>query len=448
MVCGCVGTRPPPALEQALALARELSPGHVVASRPAVGAGALLAPEPGAPTRVVRLDEVLRLALAQSARVAELRARVEVARLAVDAAWRFPNPELRFAPVVLDQLAAGDVALRPQLRFSFPRPFENEARMAAARAEEALARGVLQSEEQSLEAEVRWLYDDARLLDAELASLRAIAQSRRQMAERVSQGTEVGAATVLERSLAELSALDVDHDVAAAEQQRAAALARLLDRVGGLGPLGLHPGDTISLEGQPVEAWKPVPLGDDLALVEAALRRSPAVGVSGARLDAARASIDAERAKQWPWLTLLGAGYQFGNALTPGFTLQLGLELPIFDTNRAAVRRSEAAVVAEAKGLAAEVERTSLSVRERARAVRAAEALVAAYLAASGGVLARAREASAATLASPGLDVLRALELDQRRAAAELRLVRLVRAYRSALADLRRAVGGRLPSGE
>jgi cobalt-zinc-cadmium efflux system outer membrane protein len=446
MGCGCAGARPPSALEQALSLARELAPGEVVASRAAVGAGPLVAPEPGAPARVVRLDEVLRLALARSARLAELRARVEVARLAVGAAWRFPNPELRFAPVVLDQLAAGEVALRPQLRFAFPRPFENEARMAAARAEEALARGALQGEEQALEAEVRWLYDDARLFDAELVSLRAIATSRRLTSERVSQGTEVGAATQLERSLAELSALDVEHDLAGAEQRRAAAVERLLDRVGGMAPLDLRAGDAITLEGEPIEAWKPVPIGDDLALVQAALRRSPAVGVSGARLDAARASIDAERARQWPWLTLLGAGYQFGNALTPGFTLQLGLELPVFDTNRAAVQRSEAAVVAEAKGLAAEVERTSLAVRERARAVRSAEALVASYLAASGGVLSRAREASASALASPGLDVVRALELDQRRAAAELRLVRLVRAYRSALADLRRAVGGTLPS--
>ena len=101
---------------------------------------------------MLSLDALVEKAEKRSVRLQELRARAEATRLAVDAASPLPNPELRLAPMNLNEFADGNVGLRPMLRMTFPRPFESAASTSAARAADAEARSAVLAEQQALEA--------------------------------------------------------------------------------------------------------------------------------------------------------------------------------------------------------------------------------------------------------------------------------------------------------
>jgi len=388
---------------------------------------------------VLSLDALVEKAEKRSVRLQELRARAEATRLAVDAASPLPNPELRLAPMNLNEFADGNVGLRPMLRMTFPRPFESAASTSAARAADAEARSAVLAEQQALEAEVRWAFDDVALLDAELETLARVAETRRTLATRVAEGVELSVATAVERSLAELSSVDAAQNLADLGQRRSEAASHLLDLA------GLDAATPLVLESTQSGTRTLLELPNERALVEEALRHDPRIAAIGARIDAASAKLGFERSKQWPWFGLVGLGYQLGPAVKPGFMMQVGVELPIFDSNRAAVTASDATLTAETLSLASEVERVGLQVRELLRRARSAEALVMQFRAQVEQATGRASAASNAAIAAQGLDVVRALELQERQALVELRVLRLTRNYRVAVAELRRALGGRLP---
>lgn len=394
-----------------------------------------------APTELA-LADAIDFAKSNSARIAELRARVAAAKATTEARDRIPNPELRVAQIKLDEIVAGEGHVRPSVRYQPRRPGEISAEVAEAKALEGQAEAELVAEERALEAETRWLFEDVLLFDAEIKTADAVMAARQELAAQMKTKLDMAIATSLDDAFAELAAVDAAQDSAELSAKRALALARLLD------VLGLDPSKPPKIVGEAPMAWPPPKLPDEQTLVEEAIVHDGRIAAASARMDAQSARIAIERGKQAPWLTFVEVGYEFGPKTTPGlgFTLQAGVDLPIFDTNRNNVRAREATLSAEKYALIAEVERVAHDVRLRLREAQAAEALVTKYRASALPVAERAQKASKQALEGRGIDVIRALMIDERRVLVELRLLQLMRRYRIAVSELRRVVGGRLPS--
>ncbi|MDI1451604.1 TolC family protein [Polyangium sp. 6x1] len=403
---------------------------------------------PDATPRVLTVDDAIALAKKNSARLSALEAGASTAEAGVAAADRYKNPELRISQIQLDQFVAGEPQIRAAVRFSPDRPGEVDADVAEARAAHAEAQAEARAEAIAIEADVRWLFDDVALIDAEIAAARAVAEARRNLAAQMKTRLAAAEATSIDEAMAELAAVEAESDLSEQEARRREVLGELLDRV------GLEPGASVEVVGEPPLAWPPPALPSERVLVEEALRQRPEVAIAAARIDAADARAYAERARRFPWFSFVELGYQFtpGTPATPGtttglaWTFQAGVELPIFDTNRAGAAAAGAAKTSSQRALAGEVETVAREVRARLREVEAASALVTAFRSRAFSASAQAGAASKRALEGRNVDVIEALSVDAQRVKVELRLLGLVRRYRTAVSELRRAVGGRLPT--
>ncbi|WP_437751545.1 TolC family protein [Sorangium sp. So ce1389] len=405
-------------------------------------ARASLAPGRSAAPRALSADEAVALAKQRSATLAMMRAREGTARarVAADAAGTYRNPELRVSQLRLDQLLDRVPRLAAGVRLHPPRPGEAGATADVARADVDVARAETRVAELELEAEVRWLFDDVLLIDAEIEGLEEVAATRRRLADEQKALVRAAQGTAVQEAMAALSAAVATEDSAEPRARREVALAALLERV------GLDPGAPVRLVGEPLGTAPLAVLPPEDALIEAALRSRPEIAMAAAELDAATAEGALARTLRWPWLSFIELGYEFTPATRDplGWTLEAGLELPLFDTHGSAVEAADAQAIAAQRTFTAEVQRIAREVRDRLREVRAAGALVEEFRARALPAAERAGVEVARALESRQIDALEALSLDERRAAARVKLLRLVRAYRTALAELRTAVGGNL----
>jgi outer membrane protein, heavy metal efflux system len=438
---GCTSTVHSSGPDRAITMYHEsLGPGNAVSFRPdraasekKESAGIITEATPKSLTVDVAVD----LAKKNSARRLALEASVLAAEANVAAADRVKNPELRASQMRLDELMRGAGQARAALRFFPERPGAVKADIAAAKVKHAQALAELRLEELTIEADVRWAFDDVVLLEAEIAAARAIAQTRQSLAAQMQARLAASEATSLDEALAELSSLEADADLAQHEARKRAARSLLLDRV------GLPPDAEVEIIGDPPLVWPPPPLPAEKVVVEQALRSSPEVALAAAKMDAADAQTFAERAKRLPWFTFLEVGYEFTPKTTPGlgWTFQGGMDLPIFDTNSNGVTAANATRTAAERAFEAEVERVVRDVRARIRDVQAAEVLVTQYRARALPIAEKAGKEAQRSLEARNIDTVRALSVDERRAVVQLRLLRLIRGYRNAMSELRRTSG-------
>lgn len=437
-LAGCYVPLQTSGVERAIALYRESrAPSGALSMR---HRRAMRAPE-AAPSALT-VEQAVALAKENSAEIAALEARAQTAKVTIEATAQYANPQLSVSNLHLNQFVDGEPRVRPSIRFSPSRPGEVDAKVAVARAAEATARADVLAAELTLEADVRWLFDNVLLLDAEIAAAEAVAAARRSLAARMRERLEASEATAIDDAMAELGAVEAEQDSADYRAQQREALGELLDRV------GLDPGASVRILGDPMAAWPPPALPPEEILVEAALKRRAEIRIAAARIDAADAQLYIERGKRWPWLSSVQVGYAFQPNMPAGlgWTFQFGIDLPIFNTNRAAVVAAEEARTAEQHALGAEVEQVAREVRRCLREAQATEALVTELQRRALPVAERADAATKKALEGRGIDVIRALTVDEHRVLVQIRRLRLMRRYRTALADLRRAVGGRLPT--
>jgi outer membrane protein TolC len=286
------------------------------------------------------------------------------------------------------------------------------------------------------------MFDDLLLLDAEIAAADGFAEAWRTMAARVKERVEQAAGTAIDESSTELYTVHAELIAAELRMRRSNAVGALLDR------LGLDPRSTPSLAGDPPLAWPPPRLPAERALVEAALRTSPRIAGAAAAVDGADANAYLERSKRWPWLTFVDLGYEFGpgNPAGRAFTVQAGVEVPLFHTNGGGARAAEANLEARRRALVSQAEDITREVRDKLREVQAAEALVDQFRARALPAFERSTREAQQALDASGINVIRMLTLNERRQFVELRYLGLVRRHRAAVAALRRAVGGPLPA--
>ncbi len=401
-------------------------------------------PAPGVAGAPLTVDAAIALAKRNSARLTAIDARIAAADAAIDAAGQRANPALHVSNVkVARAIDNGQFpSMVPRLRFSPERPGEIPAREAEARAASQEARAEARIEERAIEAEVRWLFDDVVLLDAEIAAAERAAATRRRLASQTRERLASATATSVDVSLADLHAIDADARVAERRSRRALVVAELLDRI------GRPPGTQLELLGDPM-AWPPPPLPSEQVLIETALKSSPRIAGAAARIDGASARVDLERTRRWPWLRFVDVGYEIDPTPTtnvPLWTLGAGVELPIFSANGGAIRQAEASRAAAEHRFEAEVETIVRDVRARLREANSAATMVTELRSTALPLLENASIETARALESGSIDLLRALTIDERRAHVELKLLDFVRRYRSAVDALRRAVGGPLLS--
>lgn len=390
---------------------------------------------------VLTADKAVALAKDNSARLAALESRATAAAAVVAATDQYQNPVLTLSNLHLDDMVDGKPRVRTALKIPLPRPGEIAAKVAAARATEATARAAALAEALAIEADVRWLFDNVVLLDAEIAAAEAVAGARRELAARMKERLAAAEATKIDEAMVELAATLAEQDSAEWRAQRAQAQSDLLDR------LGLDPAATVHLVGDRTAAWPPPALPTEEALVETALRLRPEIQIAAARIDGADARVHIESANRLPWLSSVEVGYDFAPDTDAGlgWVFRAGIDLPIFNSNRAALGAATSARTAEKRALAGDVERVAREVRLCLREANAAEALVTEFRRQALPVAERAGIETKRALDDRGIDVMRSLSVDEHRVLVELRLLRLVRRYRTAVSDLRRAVGGSLP---
>lgn len=434
---GCSSPPRPAASDRAIALYRE---GRASAGAPAPGRAG-----PGASSAApiaMTVEDAVAWARDHSAELAAQSARAEAAAAQVDAEDHFDNPELRITNVDLERILERRPRVSTALRFPVTRPGEVDANVAAARVDEAKALAEAREIEIALEADVRSLFDEVLLFDAEIEAADAVAEARRSLATWMKGQLAAARTTAVDEAMTELTAVDAEQDGVDLRAQRSAALAALLSR------MGLDPAVPVRLIGAPKGAWPPPELPTEAEAVELALKRRPEIELAAAQGDAADATLHAERAARWPWLSFVEVGYEFRpeSVLGRAWTFGLGIELPVFDTHRAATVAADTARKAEQRALGAAVELVTREVRTSLSEAQATRALVTELRRRMTPAAERAGAEAQRAIEGRNVDVGRALEVDERRVRLELRLMRFVRRYWTAVGELRHAVGGRLPA--
>jgi outer membrane protein TolC len=312
--------------------------------------------------------------------------------------------------------------------------------VAVARAEGSVVRAEAQVEEQETEAEVRWLFSNVLLLDAEIEAADTAVAAKKRLHEVIKARMNQAVATRVDEAYAELASRESDQDRAEFMADRKAAYGALMAR------LGLPASAEVRLVGDVFDLSILPDVPDEGAIVAAALKARPEIAGAAARMDGADAAIYLEKAKRWPWFSFVQVGYQFAPRLQEGlaWSFEAGVELPIFSTNRGGLMLAEAQRAEAEATLKAEVERISHEVRDRLREVLVSRDLVRAYMATSVPAADRTAVEAKAALDAAQVDALQMEIIEERRTRVTTRKLKLLRRYHEALWELGAVVGGKV----
>lgn len=386
------------------------------------------------------VDIAVKMAKEQSARLLAAEAKVKVAdaRSAEVGAWK--NPELRLQGLRLNQITKGEPQANLALRMFPPRPGENSALEAEAQAQAASARAEFRLEEMLLEADIRFLFQEALMAEEETAAAEEAANARNNLSAAVRERAALSQATKLDEALANLSSKTAGEDVLRAKALRDTARRTLLSRI------GVDVDAPVELVGEPMDGHAIPELPSEETLVRAALSNRPELAAAAARVDAADASVAVEKSRRWPWLTFAELGYDFEPNIAAGlgFTFRAGMEIPVFDTGSDRVARAEAERNLAERRFGAEVQRIVEEVRARHREAKAERELLQSYVQNLEPALEGARAASKEALEQGQIDVVRMHWMDEQRTSVNTQKLKRIRAYREALSALNLAVGGGL----
>ena len=403
------------------------------------------AAKPEAPVSVpatLTADQAVDIALRRSARVKAASARAAAVEATAEEEGQIDNPELRLQNVRLDQILDREPRVDVSLRFSPPRPGEVDAKVAQARAEGNEARAEANLEAHTQELEVRLLFSDVLLYDAEIEAADAASGSQRRLLGLIKARTERALSTWLDEISAELAARETEQDRAILKADRDIAFGALMDR------LGLPEDAPVRLVGDARELALLPELPDEETAILLALKNRPEIAAVAARIDAAEASIYVEKAQRMPWLSFFEVGYTFAPRIPEGlgWSFGAGVELPLLSLNNGAVLRAEAERTAAKRALEAEVERVVLEVRARLREARVARDLVRAHAEGPAPAADRATAEAKKAIDAAQVDALQLEIIEERRLKVAMVKLDLLRRFYTAFVSLSLAVGGKLPA--
>ena len=282
--------------------------------------------------------------------IAEARADWQAAQAAIGTAKQRPNPSASVAPEYNFTKGASTPWV---LGLSIEVPIETAGKrgLRTLQAQETAnaARCRLAAAAQKVRAGVRLALVDAAAAEARLALLEEQRRIQEDLVKLLKEGVEAGTTARTELTTYQLALNRAALDVAAARRDAASSRARLAAAVG----LPGHALDGVKL----VFDLKNVATPSSSAR-NAASRSHPEVLGALADYAAAEAALRLEIARQYPDLKL-GSGFQWDQDDHKWQLPGLGMELPVFHHNEAAIAE------AEAKRTAAATRLTSAQVRIR-----------------------------------------------------------------------------------
>ena len=391
-------------------------------------------------------DEAYAYALRNNPELAVAEAEADVIAAEVGAARQIDNPQLRLTNFGVDDAVRGTAGLNLALRAPIPRPGTVRARVEGARLAAEAAQGQTEAARRLLRAEIDRLYARLAMLRADLEEVtRAVSlgdERHTQIRERVERqvGTRVELALAdLERAEANDEANRLRAEVASTE----AALARV---IGPGAPRKYHVDPNV-LRVADLEL-------DQNALTERALRSRPELRATQGLVGQAAAAVYLERSKAWPWLSWAQVGYALGgNAATLPIgtpttaipvSFGLALDLPIFSWNRGEIRAARALQRQRELEERAGVANVASEVGEALARVERATARIAEIEANLLPTVEEAVRQAEAALAAGALDPVTASEVAARRVSARRLHLAAMYERREAIIALEAAVGGPL----
>lgn len=398
VLCGLTGCYTPQAV----------SDSHAVDVWRAAQAGpsAISLPAAGAESGLTAGDVVAR-ALGVHPEMGVAEARVVAARTHARSLSPIPDIEVRLTELHLDDLVDGERKLDLGMRFRPELPGLVATEQARARDEIAVTEARRARLKIAVRARARALHGRVLMASRRLEILRERSELLEQARQRSEAAGSHGATTGVERSMANLAAVDArdDHREAGADLE---ALRGDLRRF-----LLVEPGRHLRLTGPPggLESLLEGPPVPQDALEEA-LKNRPETRERAARLAQAHADVWSEQLKRIPWLSFAQASREIrpkSDSLSWGFAL--GLDVPVerwFGDSVAArradleVRRQEerAAILAIGGQVSEALERVQSALQRYDEVHRSLLPAIEA-----------ARAASQATSAQRGLDAKKSLRL-------------------------------------
>lgn len=369
----------------------------------------------------VSLEEAASFAVARHPQLTAARASLEVSQALIVEAGLWPDPTIAWSAV--DWLVGGtsdDVLTGFSLNWNNPRPGERKARIAAARAEAAVARAQVLEAEWRLACDVEEAWIQAAELSARLDLAKRRIEAATETAQFLEEARALGAATALDTASAQMDLAELELEAFGLAAEHRDALDELARR------LGLEPRGALALQGVAEFEGRSPELETPLDAQRLAAR--PDVALALARYEVAERDVALAATLRGIYVSYIGSalgvtipwGSRWGEA-----TLQVAL------ARRTAAAREVDAAFHEARAQIEGARGAAQRSRDLARAARESYEPLAERL------LALAREARAARSA-PADELLAA----QRRALGALDLAvrarwsaqRLAREFENALA--------------
>lgn len=290
--------------------------------------------QPAAPAqRTLTLERAVALALRHNPDLAAAAREQEAAEGAVEQSGVFPNPELELSQDNFGNTRkrdAGDLTTSLQISQRLELGGKRAARVRVA--ESALDAAVQERRARRAEvlARVKQAFYD--LLASQQRELLApeSAQLAGQVAAAVARRVQAGKASPVEETKARLAASSARVEREQAKRELVAARARLAALLGDDAPHAVYAeGDLEQLDSLP-----------DFDLLASRVRASPALARWASELAQRRASVEAERAKSVPDITVRAGVTRFSVFDDQAYMIGISVPLPLFDRNRGAIIES------------------------------------------------------------------------------------------------------------
>ena len=282
-------------------------------------------------------DALVRYALSHNPDLRAQKWQQDIASAGVRSASALSNPVARGE--WLHVQSPSEYGFGVGLEWAPPQPGVYGSVKDAARANVRAVKADFSERAADLEANVRRAYAQVGALEEEIALAEKSVDTRRAVHQAVKDRLAHGASSRIDLSLAAVS-------LARGEQERdLLALARTTELTELEALLGLPSDRSLDWKSvtEPSASAPPKDAASAATLEQQAVAQRPQLQADAARASAADLTLEAERAKRWPWLALQ-ARYRRHDQSTYPDDVTLGLEvtLPIFNQNPGPIAAAEA----------------------------------------------------------------------------------------------------------
>ncbi|MES1175148.1 MAG: TolC family protein [Myxococcales bacterium] len=281
---------------------------------------------------------LVRFALAHNPDLRAVRWEQDIASAGVSSAAALSNPVARGE--WLHVQSPSDYGWGLGLEWAPPQPGVYGAGKDAARSRVRAVKADFSERAADLEAAVHRSYAQVGALEEEIALAEQSVATRRSVHQAVKERLAHGAASRIDLSLAAVSLARGEQERDLLELARATEVTALEALVGLPADRAIDPKSHAQADRA---APTPSPSPSAASLEQRAVAQRPQLQADSARADAADSTLEAERAKRWPWLALQARYRRHDQSTYPDdVTLGLELSLPIFNQNPGPIAAAEA----------------------------------------------------------------------------------------------------------